>query len=298
MNLPSHKRFDYNAIHDRPPLVWPGGKKLAVYISVCVEHFAFNEGRGLSYSPGLDHPNTYNWAWREYGNRVGGWRLVELAKRHGVPLTVLLNTACYAHCPDLVKALKGADGEIVAHGRTNSENQNGMSVEAERALILEVTEHIREIEGEAPLGWMSPGANPSVQTEDLLQEAGYRYTMDWPMDDQPVWIRAGDHGRGHLLSMPYPHEVNDVPAIALHHMTADAFMQMTFDNLDQLLEDSDQQSLVMGVTLHTFIMGQPFRRRRLGAFFEHLAAHSGDIWLTTAGEIAAAFESQFPAKAG
>ena len=294
MKLPSHNRFDYTAIHDRPPLVWPGGKKLAVYIAVCVEHFSFNEGRGLSYSPGLEHPNTYNWAWREYGNRVGGRRLAELAQRHGVPLTVLLNTACYEHCPDLVAALKGQHGEIVAHGRTNSENQNGMSIDAERVLIRAVTEQIHAHEGTAPLGWMSPGANPSAQTEDLLQEAGYRYTMDWPMDDQPVWMKAGN---GHLLSLPYPHEVNDVPAVAMHHMTADAFMQMTFDNFDQLLEDAAQQSLVMGITLHTFIMGQPFRRRRLGAFFEHLAARSDEVWVTTAGAIANTFQTQFPAKA-
>lgn len=297
MKLSSHDRFAYSAIHERAPLVWPGRKKLAVYIAVCVEHFAFGEGKGLSYSPGLEHPNTYNWAWREYGNRVGGWRLAELADRCGVPLTVLLNTACYEHCPTLVKALKGARGEIVAHGRTNSEHQNGMSADDERALIAEATAAIAQHEGAAPDGWMSPGANPSPHTEDLLQQAGYGYTMDWPMDDQPVWMKAGN---GHLLSLPYPHEVNDVPAIAIHHMPADAFMSMTFDNFDQLLEDasSQGQSLAMGVTLHTFIMGQPFRRKRLKAFFDHLSARADDIWLTTAGEIAVEFQKQVPAHAG
>jgi hypothetical protein len=107
-------------------------------------------------------------------------------------------------------------------------------------------------------------------------------------------------GNGHLLSLPYPHEVNDVPAIAIHHMPAEAFMSMTFDNVDQLLEDAaaQGQSLAMGVTLHTFIMGQPFRRKRLKAFFDHLNAHADDIWLTTAGEIAAEFQKQVPAHAG
>jgi peptidoglycan/xylan/chitin deacetylase (PgdA/CDA1 family) len=295
MKLPSHDRFPYSGIVNRPPFTWPDGKRLAVYLAVCVEHFSYGEGGlGLSYSPGLAHPNTYNWAWREYGNRVGGWRLAELAQEFGIPLTVLLNAACYEHCPDLVRAMKGSTGEIVAHGMTNSTHPNGMSELEERDSIARVTAAIRQHEGQAPLGWMSPGANPSRRTEDLLQEAGYRYTMDWPMDDQPVWMRAGS---GHLLSLPYPHEVNDVPMIALHHGTAPAFAQMAIDNFDELLRASSRQSLAYGMTLHTFIVGQPFRLRQFRAVLEHLNAHSQDIWFTTAGAIAGYYAGLFPAAA-
>jgi peptidoglycan/xylan/chitin deacetylase (PgdA/CDA1 family) len=291
LELPSHQRFAYTGIQGRPDFTWPGGKRLAVYIAVCVEHFNYGAGGlGLSYSPGLAHPNTYNWAWREYGNRVGGWRLAELAREAGVPLTVLLNASCYAHCPELVREMKGRDGEIVAHGLTNSTHPNGMGEEEERAMIEEVTRAIRANEGTAPAGWMSPGANPSACTEDLLQQAGYRYTLDWPMDDQPVWMRAGS---GHLLSVPYPHEVNDVPMIALHHGTAPAFAQMAIDNFDELLRASRGQSLAYGITLHTFIAGQPFRLRQFRTVLEHMNARSDAVWFTTAGGIADHYASLF-----
>ncbi|WP_100961586.1 polysaccharide deacetylase family protein [Bosea sp. FBZP-16] len=290
--LPSPGRFPYSPIVDRPDFTWPGGKRLAVYVALCVEHFAYGSGLGLPYSPGLQHPNTYNWAWREYGNRVGGWRLIELFDEYRLPLSVLLNTECYAHCPELVAAHRRRGDEIVAHGRTNSEHQNGMEIEAERRLIAEATQAIASHEGAAPSGWMSPGAHPSASTEDLLAEAGYAYTMDWPMDDQPVWLNTKG---GPLLAMPYPHEVNDVPMVVLHDGTAQAFADMAIDNLDEMLVQSEQQALVYGMTIHTFIVGQPFRIRQFRRVLDHLNKHQDRIWFTTAGACARHYASLFPA---
>lgn len=290
--LPSPGRFPYSPIVDRPDFTWPGGKRLAVYVALCVEHFAYGSGLGLPYSPGLQHPNTYNWAWREYGNRVGGWRLIELFDEYRLPLSVLLNTECYAHCPELVAAHRRRGDEIVAHGRTNSEHQNGMEIEAERRLIAEATQAIASYEGAAPSGWMSPGAHPSASTEDLLAEAGYAYTMDWPMDDQPVWLKTKG---GPLLAMPYPHEVNDVPMVVLHDGTAQAFADMAIDNLNEMLVQSEQQALVYGMTIHTFIVGQPFRIRQFRRVLDHLNKHQDRIWFTTAGACARHYASLFPA---
>jgi len=290
--LPTPGRFPYSPIVDRPDFTWPGGKRLAVYVALCVEHFSYGSGLGLPYSPGLQHPNTYNWAWREYGNRVGGWRLLELFDEYRLPLSVLLNTACYEHCPELVAAHRRRGDEIVAHGRTNSEHQNGLEVEAERRLIAEATQAIASHEGAAPAGWMSPGAHPSANTEDLLAEAGYGYTMDWPMDDQPVWLRTKG---GPLLAMPYPHEVNDVPMVVLHDGTAQAFADMAIDNLDEMLVQSEQQALVYGMTIHTFIVGQPFRIRQFRRVLDHLNKHQDRIWFTTAGACARHYASLFPA---
>jgi hypothetical protein len=281
--LRSHGRFEYSPITTRPDFSWPGGHRLAVYIALCIEHFSYGEqGLGLSYSPGIPHPNTYNWAWREYGNRVGGWRLLELFQQYKVPPTVLLNTECYEHCPELVDAYRAASAEFVAHGRTNSVSPNEFDESNEREMIQHVFETMSRHEGKAPGGWMSPGANPSAVTEDLLAEAGFTFTLDWPMDDQPTWLRTRG---GPLLSIPYPHEVNDVPMIALHHGTAPAFEEMMRDNLDELVAQSQHQPLVCGITIHTFIMGQPYRLRRFRQAVEHLLGLSG-IWLTTAGEIA------------
>ena len=123
-----------------------------------MEHFSYGEGLGISMSPGIPHPNTYNWAWREYGNRVGVWRLLELFGALGLPISVLLN----------------------------SEHQNDLNEAGEAALIAEATDTIARHEGKPPAGWLSPGVNPSDVTPDLLQEAGYTYILDWPMDDQPA----------------------------------------------------------------------------------------------------------------
>ena len=247
---------------------------------MCLEHFSYGEGGlGLPYSPGIPHPNTYNWAWREYGNRVGGWRLLELLEQHGMPPTVLLNTECYEHCPELVDAYRAVGTEFVAHGHTNSVHPNELDEDSERELIRDVFETMSQHEGKPPGGWMSPGANPSAVTEDLLAETGFDYTLDWPMDDQPTWLRTRG---GPLLSVPYPHEVNDVPMVVLHHGTAPAFAEMMVENLDELPEQSEQQPLVCGIVAHSFIMGQPFRLRRFRK--ARRAPRSGcRIWLTTPG---------------
>jgi len=226
---------------------------------------------------------------------VGGFRLAELFDQYRLPLTVLLNTECYGHCPELIDVFRSRGDEIVAHGRTNSEHQNGMSIEDERRLIREVTQAIVANEGKPPSGWMSPGAHPSANTEDLLKEAGYGYTMDWPIDDQPAWLRTAT---GPLLAMPYPHEVNDVPMIVLHDGTGQAFADIAIDNLEEMLAQSERQPLVFGITIHTFIVGQPFRLRQFRRVLDALEAQRDSIWFTTAGQIASHFDTLFPGEAG
>jgi allantoinase len=155
-----------------------------------------------------------------------------------------------------------------------------------------VTAAITRFEGQPPRGWLSPGVNPSAMTPDLLQEAGYTYLLDWPMDDQPVWIKTRG---GRILSVPYPHEVNDIPMIAIHHGTAPAFAEMIIDSFDEMLEQSRRQPLVFGIALHAFLVGQPYRLRHLRRAFEHIVAHRQDIWLTTSGAIARSFAEGVPA---
>lgn len=284
-------RFPYSAITERPDFTWPNGKRLAFYLGVSVEHFAYNEGIGISYSPGLPHPNTYNWAWREYGNRVGVWRLIDLFDEMQLPATVFVNSEAYDHCPSVLEAFRERGAEIVGHGRTNSEHQNDFDEAGERGLIQEVTDVIERHEGKRPRGWISPGVNPSVVTTDLLQEAGYAYLLDWPLDDQPVWMSTRNGGR--ILNVPYPHEVNDVPMIALHHGTAPAFADMVVDNFDEMLRQSEKQALVYGVSIHTFLLGQPFRITQLRRALQHLVGHRDQVWFTTPGEIAQHFIGAF-----
>ncbi len=289
--LPDHGRFKYSAITDRPDYTWPEGKRLALHVALNFEHFAYGEGLGISMSPGIPHPNTYNWAWREYGNRVGVWRLLEVFDALELPVSLLLNSEVYDHCPEVVAAFRARGDEIVAHGRTNSEHQNDFDEAGEAALIKEATEIIARHEGKPPKGWLSPGVNPSTLTPDLLQEAGYTYILDWPMDDQPVWLKTR---KGHILSVPYPHEVNDIPMVMLHHGSAAGFADMMIDNFDEMLEQSKRQPLVYGIGLHAFIVGQPFRLRHLRRALEHVCRHRDQVWFTTIGAVADYFTANVP----
>lgn len=289
--LRSHGRFDFSGLNDRPQFTWPDGKRLAFHLALNFEHFSYGEGLGISYSPGIPHPNTFNWAWREYGNRVGVWRLLDLFDSVKLPISVLLNSEIYDHCPETTDAFRARGYEILGHGRTNAEHQNDFDEAGETALIAEVTNAITKHEGKPPRGWLSPGVNPSEITTDLLQEAGYTYLLDWPMDDQPVWMKTRG---GKILSLPYPHEVNDIPMIMLHHGNAADFADMIIDQFDEMLEQSSQQSLVCGVSLHAFIAGQPYRLRHLRRALEHVSKHKDRIWCATTGEIADHFAAQVP----
>lgn len=290
--LPTHGRFGHSAITERPDFDWPGGARLAVYVAVNCEHFAYDDGyTDLGWTPGLDQPDSYNFGWRDYGLRVGAFRVAETLERVGITPTVLVNSEVYEHAPSVPAAFRALGAEFVAHGRTNSVQPNEQTEDEERATVELVRRTIAEHEGVPPRGWMSPGANPSRVTEDLLAEAGYAYTLDWPIDDQPVWLTTRG---GPLLSVPYPHELNDLPVFVHHHQTAETFASMIVDSFEELRENARRQPLVLSISLHTFLAGQPYRLRRVREALEHLRAHADGVWFTTPGAIADHYATVVP----
>lgn len=283
MVLTHHRRYDYSGITGRPVYDWPGGKRLAVYIGLNLEHFAFGEGLGAELAPS-HQPDVLNYSWRDYGNRVGAWRLLELLQILRLPASVLLNTSVYDYAPDLVAEFRVRGDEIVAHGRSNAERQGTMEEAAERALIAEATERIAAAEGRSPGGWLGPWISESAITPDLLAEAGYRYILDWAMDDQPIFLRVRSGGR--ILAVPYPQELNDIPAIAVRKVGGAEFADMIVDTFDEMLEQSVAAPLVMGIAIHAYLVGHPHRLRHLRRALAHIAAARQRIWVTTAGAIA------------
>jgi peptidoglycan/xylan/chitin deacetylase (PgdA/CDA1 family) len=283
MKLTTHNRYDYLPIDSRQKYTWPDGKQLAVYVALNLEHFAFGEGLGAQLAPS-GQPDVLNYAWRDYGNRVGAWRMRDLFDQLAIPVSVLVNSSLYDYCPGLIAAFRARGDEIVAHGRSNTERQGDMSEAQERALIAEATATIARHDGKAPAGWLGPWISQSHVTPDLLKEAGYRYLLDWCHDDQPIWFRARS---GPFLSVPYPQEINDIPAIAVRHSSAAEFAAMIIDQFDEMFEQSARQPLVCAIALHAYIVGQPFRLRHLRRALEHIAHRRDAIWLTTAGAIAA-----------
>lgn len=278
-----HGRYGYQPITMRPDFHWPGNKRLAVFIALNLEQYAFGEGMAEDLVPNMPPPDVLNNSWRDYGNRVGAWRLLEAFQTHKLPVTLLLNSELYATCPQLIDAFRLAGAEIAAHGRTNSEHQGNLTEADENALIDLVTQEITRHEGLPPAGWLSPWIAETHLTPDLLQEAGYSYVMDWCMDDQPVWLKTR---QGHILSLPYPQEINDSAAIIGRQVGASEFADMVIDQFEELLKQSDGQPLAMGIALHAMIVGQPFRLRHLRRALAHIARRRDDCWLATAGEIA------------
>lgn len=282
MTIQIHSRYHYSSIVSRPVYDWPNGTRLAVYVALNIEQFSFGEGKGAAIAP-PDQAHSHSvYSWRDYGNRVGIWRLLAMFDELGIPAEAQLNTAVYEHCPDIAPALRARGDEILGHGVSNSFEQGGLDEAAETAHIKAVTETITREEGNAPLGWMSPWISNSSLTPDLLQEAGYRYFMDWTSDDQPLWMQTR---RGRILAMPYPVECNDTRAIVWYKYSAAEFADMIVDGFDEMLAQSAAQPLVFPISLHPFVTGRPYRLRALRRAFEHILNHQSDIWLTRPGDI-------------
>jgi peptidoglycan/xylan/chitin deacetylase (PgdA/CDA1 family) len=280
--LPHHGRYDYSAIVHRPDYAWPDGRRLAVYLALNLEHFAFGEGLGASLGPASPQPDVLNYAWRDYGNRVGVWRLLELFESLRLPSAVLLNTSIYDYCPEVLVPFRSRGDEMVGHGHTNSQRQGDLGEDGERALIEQCTRRMAQEEGVAPRGWLSPWISESVHTPDLLQEVGYAYTLNWCQDDQPIRFKTR---KGQLWSVPYPQELNDIPAIMARHVSGEGFANMIIDTYDEMLEQSRAQPLVMGIALHPYIVGHPHRIRHLRRALAHIVA-DGRAWVTTPMAIA------------
>ena len=285
MEIRHHQRYEYSPIIERPSFDWPQGKRLAFYVALNVENFSFGEGFGHTPTALGPQPDPRNFAWRDYGLRVGIWRIFDLMEEFGLPLCHLLNASVCEACPQIVAKIRQRGDEIIGHGYTNSERQSDMDESQEAAMIAKSTEIVTRECGKRPLGWMGPWIAETNVTPDLLKEAGYRFLMDWPADDQPFWMRTR---AGPLLSLPYPIEINDSPTMLSRAQPATDFRQMIVDQFEMMLRLSETHSLVFGVSLHTFVVGQPFRLIQLRQALQHILSHPGmdKVWVTTPGEIA------------
>jgi len=281
--LKGHGRYPYSAISRRQQFAWPGGKRLAVYLGLNIEHFDFGAGHGAALGPKSPEPDVLNFSWRDYGNRVGVWRCLELFDELKLPAAAIINTALYDYCPEVIAACVARGDEIVGHGHTNSDRQGDMSESDEHELLVSCRDRIAKESGRVPRGWLSPWISESALTPDLLTETGYAYTLNWCHDDQPVLFRTRS-GKP-LWSIPYPQELNDIPMIIARQMDARDFADIIIDNFNEMLRQSKSQPLVMGLALHPYLVGQPYRLHHLRRALQHIVSRSEDVWWTTPGAI-------------
>jgi peptidoglycan/xylan/chitin deacetylase (PgdA/CDA1 family) len=280
--------YDYSPIVRRPQLELPNGARLAVWFGVAIEHYPFGKP-GLSLVPYTAElvPDPMNFGWRDYGPRVGAFRLMDILDAAEMPVTGIVNSAACLEYPELIEeTLQCGWTSWVAHGEDNSTWQVGIDRDAEVELVAKVTRTIEAATGRPPRGWIGPALTGTMNTHDVLVENGYRYTIDWANDDQPYWMNVS---KGSLASIPYQRELNDVVAFMLHHETGEEFAQSIVDAVDQMLVDRGGSGRVLGIGFHPFLVGQPWRAIHLARALEQLRSREG-VWFTTSDAVADWFE--------
>lgn len=285
------RRYRYRPAGARPSGSWPGSRQLAVYVALGVEDYRMGDGETEDLLPDVPKPDRVNTAWRDYGNRVGAFRVLDGLAECGIPPTLLLNTVIYDSAPDVPAAARAAGAEMVAHGHSNSDSLATLGPGNELPYLQAVAARMAAVEGRAPGGWSSPWLTHTVDTPDQLAAAGYRYLLDLRPDDQPVWM---DTSPSPLLAIPYALELNDSSTMIGRQVSAAEFADMVVDEFDELRETAGDQPVVMSVVLHSFITGAPFRFRRVRRALEHLAGFADDVWFTTPGGVFDAFSAISP----
>ena len=282
--------FEYTPIIHRPRIVWPNGAQLAVWVVPNIEFFALDEkippGSGGSNSPAPDVPS---WSARDYGNRVGVFRLMKVLDKYGVRGTVALNSDLCVQHPQIIEEGMKRNWEWKGHNQSNTRRLNEIPPETEREVIAATLSTIEKATGARPRGWLGSGLQETWNTLDHLVEEGVDYVSDWTNDDQP-YVMSLENGRS-IVAMPYSHEINDKPAFEKYHRTADQFGEMIRRQFDVLYREGAENALVMGIALHPYLIGAPHRIDALDAALAHLARHP-KVWFATGSEIATAYKRQ------
>jgi peptidoglycan/xylan/chitin deacetylase (PgdA/CDA1 family) len=264
--------------------VLPEGKKLAVYVGVSVEHHVWGR-RALSlaeYSAQLT-PDPLNYGWRDYGARVGVFRIMDVLDTHGLRATAPLSSEVIDRNPAIVEEGVARRWCWVGHGVDNSTWMVGLDRDQERAQLVDIADQIEVAVGERPRGWLGPGLTEGPNTSELLAETGYTYNLNWGIDDEPVPMRAGG---GRLISVPYSTELNDIPFYSLHGQRAADFADALIDQFEFMLDEGARRPRIMSFGLHPHLSGQAYRAKHLARALEYMTGHGADVWFTTADEIA------------
>ena len=278
-----NKLYGYSPIIERPKLQLPKGARVAFWIGLNIEHFELGKPSTSIYGgTAALVPDPLNHGWRDYGTRVGIWRMMEILDRHKMRASVLLNADVCRHYPQIIREGNKRNWAWLAHGRNNSTLQAGMDLEQERAYLADVVNTIRDATGKQPKGWLGPALSETFNTPDLLEELGLTYICDWCADDHPFRLNTK---KGGMISVPYSIEVNDIPLFIGEGMTGPDFARLVMDQFDVLYKEGKNNPRVMCLALHPFLAGQPFRSKYLDKALAYIRRHK-DVWLPTSDEIA------------
>jgi allantoinase len=281
-------RYDYSPIIRRKPLKWPNNARVALMVAPNIESFHIDKVIPGAASSQL--PDVTGYTLRDYGSRIGVFRMMDVLDKHGIRATVLLNSDVCAHHPAIIEEGNKRNWEWLGHGVTNNIRMNQYPPEEERAVIRQIKETITAATGKAPRGWLGPGGgDQSPNTLDHLAAEGFDYTCDWGCDDQPVPLRVKS---GRMIGIPYQQGLNDIRVMFHGGTPPKDWLQMVCDQFDTLYAEGATQPRVMTLPLHPFVIGLPFRIGYLDKALEYICAREG-AWKTTGAEIADYFYANY-----
>ena len=291
-----HPHHEWSPIISRPALRWPNGAAVALCVVLVLEHMEWQAPEGSFQVANLSggsapraFPDYARLSHREYGHRVGIFRLLDLLDKHGIPATIAMDAMTAENYPYLVQHCIGRGCEIIGHGisvsRTISAN---MSEDEERGYIRSSIDSLVSATGSAPQGWFGPEYGESDRTPQLLAEAGLRYVCDWANDEQPYPMTTGDTP---FFALPLLYELDDVASMAQRKVTVADYQRRLTESFDTLLEDGASNGRVMALNWHPWMVGQPFRVGAVDAALHHMM-RTGGVWAATGSEIVDHFQNQ------
>lgn len=282
--------FPYSPMPARPPLTWPNGARVALWVIPNIEFFSLEEsvpaGSGGS---GNKAPDVMQWAARDYGNRIGVFRIMDVLDRYTIRATVALNSDLCAQHPYIIEAGCKRNWEWMGHNQTNTRRLSDPGPDGEEAIVAGTLATIEAATGTRPAGWLSSGLQETWNSLELLATHGCRYVADWINDDQPYMMHLP--GGKQIASVPYSGEINDKPAYEKLHRTSTEFGAMIRRQFDVLYREGEQSARVMAIALHPYLSGVPHRIDALDEALAYICGHDR-VWLATGSEIAATLTSR------
>lgn len=288
-----HDLYDASFLPDRAPVLWPGGRRLAVWLVPVVQVFPLNMAPKPLVPPGgmtRPYPDYWNYTLQDYGNRVGIYRILDALAARGLRSSAAVSGALADKYPDLLRDLGSAGCEIVAHGQDmGTLHAPHLSVDDEAAIIASVRDRLAQAIGSAPRGWLSPGMVLSHETTRLVAEAGFAYTCDWVNDELPYRMAGPATG---LVAMPLGYELSDLRLMLDYKHMAWEYERQVLDALAYLLAEAQRANSgrVLALPLHPWLVGTPQRIGALERILDAVVAEA-DVWVASGEEILSAWEA-------
>lgn len=288
-------RYTWSMLRDRAPVQWPAGARVALWIVPALEWFPLNM-KGVPFKPPgamqTAYPDLRHYTLRDYGNRVGIFRLMQALDQRRLKASVAVNAAVAVRYPALLQECVRRGWEVIGNGLDMDHlHHAGLSREDEKALIDQTLSILRQASGQPVRGWLSPAKSESAHTPDLVAEAGVDYLCDWVNDDLPYAFKTASRT---IHAMPHPIDIDDHTILVQNHHSEDDFRDALIDQFDWLYREAGREGgRVMAISLHPWITGQPYRIRALEEALDHMLKHAG-VWSATGAEILDAWTAQQP----